>query len=88
MIGNGIGGVSDGLEHSAKGKVSISTEGNVIADIDTSGIRSQQGIIRHKNTISTSVTIASDETAVAAGPLTIDSTGTLEVAAGGIMVIV
>ena len=88
MIGFGIGGSSDGLEHSGKGKLSVRTEGNVIADIDTSGIRSQQGIIRHKNTISTTVTIASDETAVAAGPLTIDSTGTLEVASGGIMVIV
>ena len=82
------GNIATGIQESTKGEVDVKAGGSTVAVVDASGVRSQQGIIRHKNTISTSVTIAADETAVAAGPLTIDSTGTLEVASGGIMVIV
>mgnify|MGYP003111528502 FL=1 len=82
------GAVSTGIQETTKDELELRAGSSTISKVDVSGIRSQQGIIRHKNTISTSVTIASDETAVAAGPLTIDSTGTLEVASGGIMVIV
>jgi len=82
------GAVSTGIQETTKDELELRAGSSTISKVDVSGIRSQQGIVRHKNTISTSVTIASDETAVAAGPLTIDSTGTLEVASGGIMVIV
>jgi hypothetical protein len=82
------GAVDTGIQQTTKDELELRAGSSTISKVDVSGIRSQQGIIRHKNTISTSVTIASDETAVAAGPLTIDSTGTLEVASGGIMVIV
>ena len=82
------GAVDTGIQHTTKDELELRAGSSTISKVDVSGIRSQQGIVRHKNTISTSVTIASDETAVAAGPLTIDSTGTLEVASGGIMVIV
>ena len=82
------GAVDTGIQQTTKDEIELRAGSSTISKVDVSGIRSQQGIVRHKNTISTSVTIASDETAVAAGPLTIDSTGTLEVASGGIMVIV
>lgn len=82
------GAVDTGIQQTTKDELELRAGSSTISKVDVSGIRSQQGIVRHKNTISTSVTIASDETAVAAGPLTIDSTGTLEVASGGIMVIV
>lgn len=82
------GAVDTGIQQTTKDELELRAGSSTISKVDVSGIRSQQGIMRHKNTISTSVTIASDETAVAAGPLTIDSTGTLEVASGGIMVIV
>ena len=82
------GAVNTGIQQTTKDELELRAGSSTISKVDVSGIRSQQGIVRHKNTISTSVTIASDETAVAAGPLTIDSTGTLEVASGGIMVIV
>ena len=85
---NSLGQVDTGIQQSNKDELEIRAGSSTISKVDVSGIRSQQGIVRHKNTISTLVTIASDETAVAAGPLTIDSTGTLEVASGGIMVIV
>ena len=82
------GAVDTGIQQTTKDELELRAGSSTISKVDVSGIRNQQGIVRHKNTISTSVTIASDETAVAAGPLTIDSTGTLEVASGGIMVIV
>ena len=82
------GAVDTGIQQTTKDELELRAGSSTISKVDVSGIRNQQGIVRHKNTISTSVTIASDETAVAAGPLTISSTGTLEVASGGIMVIV
>ena len=82
------GAVSTGIQETTKDELELRAGSSTISKVDASGISNQQGIIRHKNTISPSVTIASDETAVAAGPLTISSTGTLEVASGGIMVIV
>lgn len=71
MIGFGIGGSSDGLEHSGKGKLSVRTEGSVIADIDSSGISNQQGIIRHRSSIFSEVTVKKNETTIVAGPLSI-----------------
>ena len=64
------GNIATGIQESTKGEVDVKAGGSTVAKVDASGVRSQQGIIRHKNTISTTIGATSAATAI-----TIASTG-------------
>jgi hypothetical protein len=82
------GAVDTGIQQTTQGELEIRAGSSTVAKADSNGILSDVGIIRHKNIISTEISIATDETACVGGPITISSTGGITVNGNGIMVII
>jgi hypothetical protein len=86
-----IGAIMDGVQSTTQGEAELRAGGATVSKADSSGMTgyvdsTNTGIYRNPSTINQAVTISANEQAVAAGPLTIGSSGTLTVS--GVLVIV
>ena len=83
-----LGSVDTGIQETTKGELELRAGSSTVAKIDANGFSNEVGLFKNKREISTSITVATDQTAVLGGPVTITSTGTLTINGNGIMVIV
>ena len=83
-----LGSVDTGIQQTTKGELELRAGSSTVAKVDANGFSNEVGVFRNRREISTSISIATDESAVLGGPVTITSTGTLTINGNGILVIV
>ena len=83
-----LGSVDTGIQQTTKGELELRAGSSTVAKVDANGFSNEVGVFRNRREISTSISIATDESAVLGGPITITSTGTLTINGNGILVIV
>ena len=65
------GAVDTGIQQTTKDELEVRAGSSTISKVDISGISNQQGIIRHRNSLFSNVTVEKNETTVIAGPYSI-----------------
>ena len=65
------GAVDIGIQQTTKDELEVRAGSSTISKVDISGISNQQGIIRHRSSLFSNVTVEKNETTVIAGPYSI-----------------
>tara|TARA_Y100001937_G_scaffold55069_1_gene75888 strand:- start:2794 stop:3369 length:576 start_codon:yes stop_codon:yes gene_type:complete len=65
------GAVDTGIQQTTKDELEVRAGSSTISKVDISGISNQQGIIRHRSSLFSNVTVKKNETTVIAGPYSI-----------------